>query len=323
MIIFVSTRGNGYTLHSIAAGKFGVPTPTFRLAHYGQLLRRRRLPRATYIFGDLERLAEWELRLASELYRVMSEAGIRCLNNPARAMARIELLTTLARAGINPFTASRADEAPRPNRFPVFVRSEYDHLPARPELYRTQEELDAALAGLRTSGVPLRGQIVVEQCSEPRGDGLWAKWGLYRVGEEMVLEHIAVDDNWLVKIGDAKKKSEAILDDEWAAIQSNRFAAELKPAFELGGIEFGRADLGVVGGRPVVYEINTNPSLGPWKKRKVLSRAAQTNLYARQRIADALAAIDCSASGRVRVAPSPLIHRIRWWSLGFATPRRR
>lgn len=323
MIVFLSTRGNGYTLRSIADGKFGVPTPTFRLAHYGQLFRRRRLPRATYVFGDLERLAEWELRLVSELYRGMTAAGLRCLNDPAKAMARIELLQTLEAAGINPFSASRADEMPKPKRFPVFIRSEYDHLPARPELYQNQAELDAALARLRASGVPLRGQIVVEQCSEIYRDGLWAKWGLYRIGEAMVLEHIAVDDDWLVKIGDAKKKSEAILDDEWAAIQSNRFAAELRPAFELGGIEFGRADLGVVGGRPVVYEINTNPSLGPWRKRKVLSRGAQNNLYARQRLADALATIDCRESGMVAIPHSKLIHRIRWWSIGFVTPRRR
>jgi hypothetical protein len=323
MIVFVSTRGNGYTLSSIAEGKFGVPVPEFRLAHYGQLFRRRHLPRATYIFGDLERLAEWELRLASELYRGMVDAGLRCLNDPARAMARIELLKTLAAAGINPFSAYRADEAPRPERFPVFIRSEYDHLPARPELYESQGELDAALEALRASGVPLRGQIVVEQRSEPYRDGLWAKWGLYRIGEAMVLEHIAVDDTWLVKIGDAKKKSDAILEDEWAAIQSSRFAAELKPAFELGGIEFGRADLGVVGGRPVIYEINTNPSLGAWPKRKVLSRGAQNNLHARKLLADALGTIDCRESGTVRIAPSPLIHRVRWWSIGFVTPRRR
>jgi hypothetical protein len=323
MIVFVSTRGNGYTLRSIADGKFGVPTPKFRLAHYGQLFRRRRLPRATYIFGDLERLADWELRLAAELYRGMVEAGLRCLNDPARAMARIELLTTLAGAGINPFSAYRADESPRPRRFPVFIRSEYDHLPARPDLYHGQAELDAALEALRASGVPLRGQIVVEQCTEPYREGLWAKWGLYRIGEAMVLEHVSVDDTWLVKIGDAKKKSEEIVEEEWAAIRSNRFASELKPAFALGGIEFGRADLGVVAGRPVVYEINTNPSLGPWPKRKLVSLAARNNLHARKLLADALGTIDSEAGGSVRLPPSPLIHRVRWWSIGFVTPRRR
>ncbi len=322
MIIFVSTRGNGYTLRSIANGTFGVPTPKFRLAHYAQLFRRRHLPRATYVFGDIERLAEWELRLVSELYRCMTEAGLRCLNDPARAMARVELLRTLEAAGINPFSAHRADDAPRPKRFPVFIRSEYDHLPARPELYATQADLDGALAALRASGIPLRGQIVVELCTEPYAPGLWAKWGLYRFGEELVLDHIAVDDTWLVKIGDANKKTDAILDDERAAIEENRFATQMKPAFDLGGIEFGRADLGIVGGRPVIYEINTNPSLGP-RNKKAVSRAAENNLAARRRIAAALGTIDCRETGMVRIPPSPLIHRLRWWSLGFVTPRRR
>jgi hypothetical protein len=323
MIVFLTTRGNGYTLQSIAKGTFGAPTPPFRLAHYAQIFRRTHLPRATYVFGDLERLADWELRLVSELYRAMTEAGLRCLNNPARTMARVELLASLESAGINPFRAYRADDRPKPKRFPVFVRSEYDHLPARPELHDTQNELDRVLEALRATGVPLRGQIVVEQCTEPVREGLWAKWGLYRIGEEMVLEHIAVDDTWLVKIGDHKKKDPGIVEDERAAIRSNRFAAELRPAFDIGGIEFGRADLGVVGGKPVVYEINTNPSLGPFKRRKVLSTAAETNLYARGRIAKALAAIDTQERGLVRIPPSPLIHRVRWWSIGFATPRRR
>ena len=84
MIVFITTRGNGYTLKSLADGTFGVPVPQFKTTHYERLLRAWRLPRATYIFGDLERLTPWELRLAAELYRSMRVAGLRCLNDPAK-----------------------------------------------------------------------------------------------------------------------------------------------------------------------------------------------------------------------------------------------
>ena len=42
-------------------------------------------------------------------------------------MSRVELLRSLNAAGINPFDVMRADESPRPTRFPVFLRFEMDH----------------------------------------------------------------------------------------------------------------------------------------------------------------------------------------------------
>lgn len=322
MIVLVTTRGNGYTLRSLVRGTFGVATPTFRITHYERLLRAWWLPRATYIFADFERLAAWELRQAADLFRTLAGAGLRCLNDPARAMSRVELLTALHQAGINPFRAARADEAPHPSRFPVFLRSEDDHAQALPRLLHDQGELDDALADLRAGGMPLRGMMVVELAAQRYNDTLWAKWGTWRVGDRVIVEHMAVDDNWLVKIGDAGKMTDATTADEREAVLTNRFAPELKRAFEVAGIEFGRADHAVIDGRSVVYEINTNPYLGPLgSTARPMSRAA-TNLIARARIAEALAAIDTPETGWVRVPASPGRRRLRWWRPGFVTPRR-
>ena len=57
-----------------------------------------------------------------------------------------------------------------------------------------------------------------------------------------------------------------LYDDEYRIIEENRHAEELRPAFEIGGIEFGRADFGLVGGKPQVYEINTNPTFATIRK---------------------------------------------------------
>jgi len=321
MIVLIATRGNGYTLRSLANGTFGVPTPTIRMTHYERMFRAWRVPRATYLFGDLERLAPWELRLASELYRSMTVAGLRCLNNPARAMARVELLTALYNAGINPFSVLRADAAPRPKRFPVFIRSESDHAKPEAELYQSQEQLDLALQTIRKSGMPLRDLLVVEQWAERYSDTLWAKWGTWRIGERMIVEHMAVDNTWLVKAGDHDKVTDAIAATEHDAVSSNRFAAELRYAFDIAGIEFGRGDHAMVGGRTVIYEINTNPFLGPFvPDRRVIRR--QTQILARTVIAKALAEIDTSERGRVSLAGIPMRRRIRWWQPGFVTPWR-
>ena len=88
MIVAITTRGHGDTLVSLSNGSFGFPVPKFVMESYDKLLCARRVPRATYIFTDLERLAPWELRGAGELYRTLTEQGLRCLNDPARHGAR-------------------------------------------------------------------------------------------------------------------------------------------------------------------------------------------------------------------------------------------
>jgi hypothetical protein len=322
MIIFITTRGNGYTLKSFADGTFGVPLPDFRLTHYERLFGARRVPRATYIFGDLERLAPWELKIAADLHRTMTTAGLRCLNDPARAMSRVELLTALHNAGVNPFSVWRADTAPRPQRFPVFIRTESDHAKADSTLYRDQRELEIALRGLKDSGTPLRGILVVEHAAERYNDALWAKWGTWRIGEAMVVEHIAVDDTWLVKIGDHAKADDAIAADERDAVETNRFADAVRQAFNVGEIDFGRADHAVIDGRTVVYEINTNPSVPGFPPKEKMSFRRQSLLKARSAMADALRAIDTEESGWVGTPASTARRPIRWWRPGFVTPRR-
>lgn len=321
MIILITTRGNGYTFKSLVQWTFGVPTPRIRTTHYECLFGAWAMPKATYLFGDLERLAPWELRLAADLYRAMTAAGLRCLNDPARAMSRVELLATLHDAGINPFSAYRADTRPRPRRFPVFVRSENDHTKPRSDLYFNQDELERALDTLRSSGLPLRGMLVVELAAEPYGGGLWAKWGTWRVGRTTISEHIAVDDSWLVKTGDHAKVTEAIaLEENWS-VTSGRFVTDLSRAFELAGVEFGRADHAVIDGRTVVYEINTNPYLGRFVPDRNPVRR-NTQLTARRQIAEALDAIDTKARGWVSIPTTAKRRPLRWWRPGFVTPRR-
>jgi hypothetical protein len=322
MIVFITTRGHGYTLRSLSRRTFGFATPRVVLDRYERLLGARRVPRATYIFGDLERLASWELRASAELYRLLKEAGLNCLNDPARAMSRVELLRSLNAAGINPFTIMRADEDPRPTRFPVFLRFEMDHNKLLSGLLANQTDLGETLLQLRGAGVPLRGVVVIEQCAEPFSEGLWHKWGTFRVGEQLSVDHIAVDDNWWVKYGVWEKLTDAAIAEEHDAVKSNRFATDLKPAFDIAGIDFGRADHASIGGRTVVYEINTNPFIGHYvPDPKPLRRETQT--LARQRFADALEAIDTKGTGTVAVPASEVLRPFRRaWRFGWLGPRR-
>ena len=44
-------------------------------------------------------------------------------------------------------------------------------------------------------------------------------------------------------------------------VKENWSADVLRRVFEIAGIEYGRADWGIVGGKLQVYEINTNPQI--------------------------------------------------------------
>ena len=76
MIVFVSTLYHRYTHKSVAKA-----VPEFRRMPYGWLLSRRRLPHATYIFTDFDRLGYWDLEHASRIYRV---GGVSPMRNALR-----------------------------------------------------------------------------------------------------------------------------------------------------------------------------------------------------------------------------------------------
>ena len=316
MIVAITTRGHGDTLASLTNGTFGFPLPKFAVASYDAMICAARVANATYIFTDLERLAPWELRAAGELYRALNERGLRCLNDPGRAMSRVELLRALNAVGINRFNVMRAEERPRPAQFPVLLRHEDDHWRPFGGLFENQAELERALEEIRRTNMPLRGLLVVEFCAEPYAQGLWHKWGTFRVGANLSLDHIAVDDNWLVKRGVWEKLTDAAIKDELEAVRANRFADALKPVFELAGIEFGRADHAPVRGQPVVFEINTNPFIGPYVPDPHLLRR-ETQAIARRRFAAALDAIDTRANGTVRISKTRFGKRQRrTWLFG-------
>jgi hypothetical protein len=320
MIVVITVPGHGFTLKSFIDGTYGFPVPELRLASYEDLLRARRVPRATYVFADIERLTAWELRIVADLYRVLRHAGLRCLNNPAYAMARIELLHALYAAGLNSFQAWRADEKPRPPRFPVFVRNEGDHGLPLPDIVADQDQLDRVLATMQANGIPLRGTMVLEIRAEPYRPGLWAKWGTFRVGDRLSVDHIGVDDTWFVKYGDRTKLTEEAIRDEHDAVASNRFATALRPAFDLAHIEFGRADHAMVDGRVTVYEINTNPYVGYFAADPHPLRLDSQRI-ARQRLSACFDEINTLDAGSVNLGATTLLDQVRALPPHFMTPR--
>ena len=138
MICFVCTAAHRYTVTKSLPQFAGVPH--FKVWSYDRLLRARVLPRATWIFTDLDRLSFWELELAARIHRNLVGAGQRVLNDPATVAQRFSLLRRLYRAGFNRFNVWSVDAEEWPERYPVFLRTQSAHRGALTDLIPDRED---------------------------------------------------------------------------------------------------------------------------------------------------------------------------------------
>lgn len=312
MIVFITVHGHGYCVDGLKKFPFdpeGIPIVSD--VSYERLFRLEELPRATYVFVDVERLYPWERGLAAECFRSMKAAGLRCLNDPARILTRYPLLRTLAAEGVVPYNIYRADDVPKPTRFPVFIRRESDHAEPNPHLINSQRELEHHLSRMVEAGWPLADCLVVEYVDCRNANGLWTKSSVYRVGNSYHYDHFFIKDEWIVKVysGTAHLWTEELFQEERQKVEANEVSHEIVRAFEVSGVEYGRADFAHVSGRDVLFEINTNPRI--MELPEPTSFRLETRVMARRRLAQLLGGIETASGGRVRPVPGPRLSRFR------------
>jgi hypothetical protein len=109
-----------------------------------------------------------------------------------------------------------------------------------------------------------------------------------------------VDYDWLAKTGDAERLAsdplrETYIKEEFELLDRTDLLPTVDKAMAVAGIDYGRADFGLVGGQPQIYEINTNPVLGFDGPRPFQSRLAN-HAKADKRVLEALAALGSEAA---------------------------
>jgi hypothetical protein len=262
MITFVVSYPHTYTVAALRGEMLSKLVPETRAITYDDLFAADRLRPGTYVFTDQERLHPAELRLAARFYRRMEAMPrFRVLNDPARVKTRYALLRALAEAGLNDFDVYCADGVPQPRRFPVFLKIASDHSGPLGDLIHDQVALEVELRAIEAEGIPLAGILVVEFCSERGADGAYEKLSIFKIGDRLTLSALLLGDHWNVKVFGAGLGNAETTRDHLDAIRTDRYAEQLRGAFEIAGIDYGRADVGVCGGRLQVYEINTNPNI--------------------------------------------------------------
>jgi hypothetical protein len=294
MIVVLTTPSHDYTHRVLEGnGRFELRRMT-----YERVLTRRRLPRATYLFTDLDRLNFWELQLAARLHACLRRAGLRVLNDPARVHLRFGLLRTLKENGYNRFDAWRVEDPrrPAPQDYPVFLRTEAAHRGNLTDLLETPEALEDAVEQALAKGIPRRDLLAIQYCAQPLRPGLFRKLAAFRVGERMVTSLAVHESRWTAKYGEQGIASAEDYADEHASIRDNRYGEPLRAAFEAAGAEYGRADFALVDGRPQVYEINTNPNIKRMTAHPFPVRLEAARLFDAA-LLDAFAALDTPEGG--------------------------
>jgi hypothetical protein len=292
MIVLFANRGFRHTHNPLQERK----EFDFRVWPYSRLFRAVSLPVATYIFSDLDRLHWWDLEMAARSAHHLRDAGLRVLNDPARASQRYHLLTRLYREGINDFAVWHAGERPPHSAYPVFLRTESGHRGPLTDRLFTPEALEKAEQELLTRGIPERELMIVQYWAEPIEENLFRKLGTFRVAETLVPTLCAHEDDWQAKLGQTGIAGQAWYDDENRIVNGHRHAGVIRAAFEAGSIEYGRADFGLVRGRPAIYEIKTNPMIRRMSHHPFPIRF-ETDATFHRNLATAVARIDGPPSG--------------------------
>ena len=283
-VVFVTHLGKDYTVEKFLQSWGQGQRAVIRAAVYPGLVasgpswwkrlaerqRSRRTPRldprkiergCTMVFCDLERLSEAEGARVAELHGrlLRPEGAARILNHPGRILDRFAFLRRLHEAGINDFNVHLLSDEPSPNRWPVFLRHRSRHGCLLSPLLQSSSDLEAQISRVLAQGHRADDVLVVEFSDTRDVDGIFRKYGEFRIGDEIVARQIHFSRNWFLRRPDIRTLESC--QEELEYVETNLRAAELRQAFELARVEYGRIDYAVRPGGLSVWEINTNPRI--------------------------------------------------------------
>jgi hypothetical protein len=232
------------------------------------------IPAGVYICTAMDRMSPvMASRVRTFCDRLRALDGVRLINDPARLLARFDLLAELSRAGRNDFRARRVVDDLAAVRYPVFLRDERTHDGPLSPLLRSAREVETWIGRALVLGVRLRDLLVVEFCDTSDASGLYRKYDAFVVGGRIIARGVQHRRAWVVKRLD-QEFSPALAAEERTFVRENPHKRELAEICQLAGIEYGRVDYALKDGRIQVWEINTNPEIG---SRGVRSHSRQVS----------------------------------------------
>jgi hypothetical protein len=162
--------------------------------------------------------------------------------------------------GINDFNVYALEDWREVRRFPVFIRKDKHQKQPETSLLPGKAELAEAVARLGGAGARSKRLLIVEFANEAFANGRYRKYGAFRVGQTYFVQHCYMSKSWYIKSHEADR-TDADLAEADHYRSANPHARQIAEVFDLAGIDYGRMDYGLAGGRIQVYEINTNPTV--------------------------------------------------------------
>lgn len=258
MIVFLVRRRNEEQPLQAYLDDWQSPSvPTLQPLEYSEALNARVLPRATYVFCDVESLGGRYLDVAILLADRLQDVGMRVVNHPRHALGRRALLDELHTEGINPFRVHSLRDRSRV-RYPVFLRYDRHHWQLS-GLLADERQVERAIVGAVLRGRDPEDLLLVEFVDTSDEQGWFRKYGAYVIDGIVVPQHVMFSRRWVVK--DDLPHTRWMTTEALDYVRTNPHAAQLASICSLAGISYGRVDYACVGDRVIVWEINTNPTV--------------------------------------------------------------
>ena len=296
-LIYVTTRDHGYTVGNYGAllAEHGVG---LKVHSYDGLFRRKTLPLTTYILTDFDRLSSTELEAAAAVRARLIDAGAPVLNDPRHYRPRPQMLHHLRQAGLNPLHAWEPAAGQWPDRYPVLLRTIAAHRGPIGDLIHNRQQAQRRLERAIENGHPISNLTFIEFAGEDIPGQGFRKYAAFRIGGRIIRANTVTDAGWIAKQGQVGLTSDAFYAQEREETVQYPREAHMRAIFDALGHDFGRIDYGLIGGKPVIYEINSNPQMHvrldhPNPDRSITLRTMQNG------IVEALAAVSSPRNPRI------------------------
>jgi hypothetical protein len=260
MIYYICHRKYAYTLAVFFRYFRNDLADRLRFLSYDAFFQMNEIDTGVFVFTDFDRLDSEQMRRAKKRANLLDRADTSnvILNDPNRFLGRFDLLQTLHARDPQAPATQRLVDWKQVKDFPVFIRGERDHLAALSGLIDTATALETTAKRLLNEHSNIDDVMIIQFQNQPNDAGFYEKYGAFRVGDTIYGQHLFQHQNWWVK-ENAADWSNLQRARHFDYIDKNPHADLLMPIFKAAGIEYGRIDYGLMEGRVVVFEINTNP----------------------------------------------------------------
>ena len=261
MIHIFVTRFGSHTFRDYLKDWAGDVKDSLRVHFYEHPFRWPKHTTGVFIFSDLERLNPYQLEVVRQFRDrlIIHHPDCRIINDPRKALLRLELLNAMHDAGINQFNAYPVNRLPDEYRFPVFLRGARDHSGPRTSLLQEQKSVDVALHRMVMRGMRPDETILVEYCNTQDTDGIFRKYSSFRFGDRIIPAHIVYSHKWVAK--DGPPPTDALREEQRKHIATDPHRHLIRDIFNRAHITYGRIDYSLLDENVQVWEINTNPVL--------------------------------------------------------------